>query len=87
MSDSRGPRLKAQNLHPTKQMLVKLILRLTTYVTMLPASSARRILAADEQAEQIVSRRIRPERRTLRQKGPRHSAYRELSQVSIGVQE
>src|SRR5208283_5579152 len=32
---------KAQNLHPTKQMLVKLMLRLTTYVTRLPASSAR----------------------------------------------
>ena len=27
---SRGPRLKAQNLQPTKQMFVKLMLRLTT---------------------------------------------------------
>src|ERR1700733_16031788 len=46
VSDSRGPRLKAQNLQPTKQMLVKLTLRLTTYVTRLPASSERSRFAA-----------------------------------------
>src|SRR5579864_1500247 len=45
-SASRGPRRKAQNLHATKQMFVKLMLRLTTYVTRLPASSERRRLAA-----------------------------------------
>src|SRR5205814_3338761 len=45
-SASRGPRLKAQNLHPTKQIFVKLMFRFTMYVTMLPTSSARRRLAA-----------------------------------------
>src|ERR1019366_10250534 len=46
VSASRGPRLKAQNLHPTKQTLVKLIFRFTTYVTRLPTNSRRSVSAA-----------------------------------------
>ena len=65
-SGERLPWPKPQNAQPTMQMLVKLMLRLTTNVAMSPASSARSSSAATRISSITSGRRLGEERRRAR---------------------